>query len=109
MITSFIASIYELWAILGRPYTNQSDDRKTFIKFLDLLRQDYLNNPDSWENKTLPDFLASLRNYAEDIQGYYDNMLQDVNADYPTGKLSPTFLKVRQSMRETITICRQMT
>ena len=58
-------------------------DRQTFIKFLDLLRQDYLNNPDSWENKTLPDFLESLSNYAEDIQGYYDNMKQDVNADHP--------------------------
>ncbi|WP_449369329.1 DUF7660 family protein [Adhaeribacter arboris] len=33
-----------------------------------------MNNPDSWENKTLPDFLESLSNYAEDIQGYYDNM-----------------------------------
>ena len=58
-------------------------DRQTLIKFLDLLRQDYLNNPDSWENKTLPDFLEALSAYAEDIQGYYDNMKQDVNADQP--------------------------
>ncbi|MDH7463510.1 hypothetical protein QEG73_19575 [Chitinophagaceae bacterium 26-R-25] len=59
-------------------------DRQSFIKFLDLLRQDFLNNPDSWENKTLPDFLESLSSYAEDIQGYYDNMNQDVNADQPS-------------------------
>lgn len=58
-------------------------DRQTFIKFLDLLRKDYLTNPDSWENKTLPDFLEVLSAYAEDIQGYYDNMKQDVNADQP--------------------------
>ena len=58
-------------------------DRQTFIKFLDLLRKDYLTNPDSWENKTLPDFLEALSAYAEDIQGYYDNMKQDVNADQP--------------------------
>ena len=58
-------------------------DRQTFIKFLDLLRQDYSTNPDSWENKTLPDFLEALSAYAEDIQGYYDNMKQDVNADQP--------------------------
>mgnify|MGYP001428781202 FL=1 len=58
-------------------------DRQTFIKFLDLLRQDYLTNPESWENKTLPDFLGALSAYAEDIQGYYDNMKQDVNADQP--------------------------
>ncbi len=59
-------------------------DRDAFIKFLDLLRKDYLSNPDSWENKTLPDFLESLSAYAEDIQGYYDNMKQDVNADQPS-------------------------
>jgi len=58
-------------------------DRQTFIKFLDLLRQNYLNNPESWENKTLPDFLEALSAYAEDIQGYYDNMKQDVSADQP--------------------------
>ena len=58
-------------------------DRQTFIKFLDLLRQDYLKNPGSWGNKTLPDFLEGLSAYAEDIQDYYDNMKQDVNADQP--------------------------
>ena len=58
-------------------------DRQTFIKFLDLLRQDYLTNISSWENKTLPDFLEALSVYAEDIQGYYDNMNQNVNADQP--------------------------
>ena len=58
-------------------------DRQTFIKFLDLLHQDYLTNPESWENKTLPDFLEALSAYAEDIQGYYDNMKQDVSADQP--------------------------
>ena len=54
-------------------------DRQIFIKFLDILRQDYLNNPYCWENKSLPDFLEALSAYAEDIQGYYDNMKQDVN------------------------------
>jgi len=68
-------------------------DRQTFIKFLYLLRQDYLNNPDSWENKTLPDFLEALSAYAEDIQGYYDNMEQDVNADQPNWQTFADFFK----------------
>ena len=58
-------------------------DRQTFIEFLALLRKDFLDNPDSWENKTLPDFLEALSAYAEDIQGYYDNMKFNVNADQP--------------------------
>lgn len=59
-------------------------DRQTFVQFLDLLREDYFNNPDRWENKTLPDFLEALSAYGEDIQGYYNNMKQDINADKPS-------------------------
>jgi hypothetical protein len=58
-------------------------DRKSFIKFLDLLRKDFLDNPESWENKTLSDFLESLSAYTADIQGYYDNMNLNINADKP--------------------------
>lgn len=41
-------------------------DRQTFIKFLDLLSKDFLDNPESWENKTLLDFLEALSTYTED-------------------------------------------
>jgi hypothetical protein len=58
-------------------------DRQTFIQFLDLLRKDFLDNPESWENKALPCFLEALSAYTKDIQGYYDNMKLNVNADEP--------------------------
>lgn len=58
-------------------------DRQTFIKFLDLLRKDLLDNPENWENKTLPDFLEALSVYTGDVQGYYDNIKLNVNADKP--------------------------
>lgn len=58
-------------------------DRQSFIKFLDLLRKDFLDNPENWENKTLPDFLEALSFYTEDIQGYYDNMKLNIKADKP--------------------------
>ncbi len=56
-------------------------DRQTFIKFLNILRKDFLDNPEDWENKTLSDFLEALSAYTEDIQGYYDNMKQNVDAN----------------------------
>lgn len=56
-------------------------DRQTFIKFIEVLRKDFLNNPENWRNNTLPDFLYALSAYTEDIQGYYDNMKRNVNAD----------------------------
>lgn len=58
-------------------------DRQTFIKFLELLRKDFLDNSESWENKTLPDFLEALSAYTEDIQGYYDNLHLSVNTEKP--------------------------
>ena len=58
-------------------------DRHTFIKFLDLLHKDFLDNPESWENKTLPDFLEAMSAYTNDIQGYYDNTNQNKSADKP--------------------------
>lgn len=58
-------------------------DRKSFIKFIDLLRKDFVDNPESWENKKLENFLEALSSYADDIQGYYDNTNQNVNADKP--------------------------
>lgn len=61
-------------------------DRQSFIKFLDLLRKDLMNNPDDWENKTLPDFLEALSAYANDIQGYYNNTKQNIDANKPEWK-----------------------
>ena len=58
-------------------------DRQSFINFLDKLRKDFLDNPENWENKTLPDFLEVLSAYTEDVQGYYDNMKLDIKADKP--------------------------
>jgi hypothetical protein len=56
-------------------------DRQSFIKFIDLLRKDFVDNPESWENTKLEDFLEALCSYANDIQGYYDNTNQRINAD----------------------------
>lgn len=59
-------------------------DRQSFITFIERLREDLLSNPESWENKTLDDFLEALGRYAGDIQGYYDNTNQNVNAGTPS-------------------------
>jgi sulfur transfer protein SufE len=40
-----------------------------------------LSNSNSWENKTLPEFLEALSAYTKKIQGCYDNMHLNANAD----------------------------
>jgi len=57
------------------------NDRESFINFIDLLRQDLIDNPECWKNKKLENFLEAMSSYAQDIQGYYDNMKQNINAD----------------------------
>lgn len=58
--------------------------RTEFIKFLKEFRRDLEENKSSWENKTLEDFLEAMQAYTEDVQGFYDNMKMDINADKPT-------------------------
>lgn len=56
-------------------------NKRTFIEFFDLLREDLLSNPETWENRTLKDFLETFKTFTEDIQGYYDNNRIKINAD----------------------------
>ncbi|WP_184541738.1 DUF7660 family protein [Mucilaginibacter sp. FT3.2] len=63
------------------------NSRISFIEFIERLRDDLNENSNDWENKTLGDFLVALGAYAEDIQGYYDNTKQPVNADVPSWKV----------------------
>ncbi len=62
-------------------------DRQTFIRFLEALHQDFLDNRQAWENKTLEDFLEALTRYTKDIQGFYDNTKQNINADQASWKV----------------------
>ena len=68
-------------------------DRKSFIQFIDSLLEDYNENPETWENKSIVDFLAALSTYTEDIQDFYDNRREKVNADVPSWKTFAHILK----------------
>jgi hypothetical protein len=67
--------------------------RREFIDFIDSMRTDLLKNSDNWENKKLDDFLEAIARYAEDIQGYYDNTGQNINADKPDWQTFADILK----------------
>ena len=68
-------------------------NRQDFINFINLLRQNFIDNPASWENKKMGSFLEAVSSYTEDIQGYYDNMNQNVNADEPDWQTFAAILK----------------
>ncbi|HEY9004093.1 MAG TPA: hypothetical protein VIM89_22230 [Mucilaginibacter sp.] len=64
-------------------YTFKVRTRQDFAKFLDLLSKDYVENPATWENKTVPELLEAMSRYSEDIDGYYHNTKQNIDADKP--------------------------
>lgn len=67
--------------------------RIEFIEFLKEFRKDLKDNNSNWENKTLEDFLEAMETYTEDIQGFYDNMKMDIDANVPTWENFVTILK----------------
>ncbi len=67
--------------------------RKDFIEAVDNLRTDYNKNPEILENKTIDGFLEAIARYTDDIQGYYDNTGQNVDANKPDWKIFIDILK----------------
>jgi hypothetical protein len=68
-------------------------DRQSFISFLESLHSEYLLTGNTWKNPDLGRFLEAMAAYAEDIQGYYDNTNQDINADLPSWKVFADILR----------------
>lgn len=68
-------------------YEMEVVDRQSFIKFLSLLHKSYQRNKTDWENVDLDSFLEAMLRYSEDIQGYYDNTNQDIDANTPSWKV----------------------
>lgn len=78
---------------MEKHYSNRKRmTRKDFITFLKEFKQDFHENNNSWENKTLEDFLESMISYTEDVQGYYDNNNLNIDADNPTWENFRTIL-----------------
>ncbi|CAM1347568.1 DUF7660 family protein [Tenacibaculum crassostreae] len=67
--------------------------RVEFIEFIREFRKDLKEDKSSWRNVTLEDFLEAIESYTEDVQGFYDNMQMDIDADKPTWENFKTILK----------------
>ena len=61
--------------------TAKVETREQFCEFVSELVTDLRTNPDGWENNDLESFLNALVAYGCDLQGFYNNMSIDVDAD----------------------------
>jgi hypothetical protein len=64
-----------------------------FIESIRKLRVDFEQNTGKWESKTIPEYLEAIERYAEDIQGYYNNTNQNINADNANWKVFADIMK----------------
>ena len=60
--------------------TSEIKSKEQFINFLKQLSKDFSENPDSWSNGNLSEFLIAMQSWAEDMDGYYENLkISDIN------------------------------
>ncbi|MDR2902902.1 MAG: hypothetical protein LBU77_00095 [Clostridiales bacterium] len=55
-------------------------DRNSFINFLSALQNDFVNNPDNWENQKIDTFLDAIQGWLIDYNG------SDVDFETPDWK-----------------------
>ena len=67
--------------------------REQYIDFLEEFRIDLVENKSKWENSTLERFLEAMHAYTEALQGYYDNMDVQIDANEPSWENFKTILQ----------------
>lgn len=67
--------------------TKNIESRQDFKKFVEFLQKDLAENPNDWENRSLANFLEAMSRYAQDIEHYYKNTGQNINADAPSWRV----------------------
>ncbi|UQB68288.1 hypothetical protein [Epilithonimonas zeae] len=67
--------------------------KQEFIQFIENLRVEFIKNNAQWENKTIEDFLEAMARYVEDIDGYYQNINQEIDLEKIDWKVFSDILK----------------
>jgi hypothetical protein len=57
--------------------------RSDFVAFVQALQNDFKNNPESWVNGNLNNYLESLAAWTDDMDGYYINRKLPVPENIP--------------------------
>lgn len=68
-------------------------DKKSFTEFAREILQDCKSNSYNWTNNNLYDFIDGIASYAEDIDGYYQNMKSLKSPNIPTWRIFAQILK----------------
>ena len=73
-------------------FANKVETKEDFEQFLLLFIEDFKNNKPEWENCSLEHYLEGLYGFTSDIDGYYQNMKQDVDTTQISWKMMARIL-----------------
>lgn len=73
-------------------YAKAVRSRADFIRFVEYLNKDFQEKRDEWQNGTLEQFLGGLSGFANDMQGYYRNMGEEVDVECITWRMAAEML-----------------
>ena len=68
-------------------YANNINSLDEFIVFVDLLKKNYGEQRDEWENDNIETYLNGIVSFLYNIDGYYYNKKENVNLDQPTWRI----------------------
>jgi hypothetical protein len=63
------------------------DSKQALIEHINRLKNEFMLDPTSWENKTVDTYLSALADYLEDINGYYLHVGLPVDTKKPSWQL----------------------
>lgn len=65
-----------------RDFVEEIRSKNDFLRFLDILANDFKTNNGEWENKNIPDFLEQMGSWLEDYSECPGNDIDWDNIDY---------------------------
>lgn len=55
------------------------NSKDEFVKFVGELIKDLRNNPETWENSNLDNYLEAIQSWVEDMEGWENNLSIDIS------------------------------
>ena len=72
-------------------YANNPHDKDSFLIFLDVLKDDYMSNKESWENQSIDTFLDAIHGWISDYNrddiDFSNPTWKDIAAIFYVGKI----------------------
>lgn len=67
--------------------------REGLVSFLNALAQDFEENKEKWENRSIYEFLKGCAGFAGDLRGYFENSGDETDPESPSWRIFAEILR----------------